>query len=106
MTSIKLVEVEVNEVLLETVHKTRPQSRGRGFDQSGHFSDKGAGGSSDADVRTFWRKKTSDFSTFTACPHGQAGRSGLASADILRAREEGSIFRDFVRTSFMGGLLL
>jgi len=31
-------------------------------------------------------------------------REGVwASADILRTKGEGSIFRDFVRTSFMGG---
>jgi len=36
--------------------------------------------------------KTPDFSKFTASPHGQGGR--------------GSIFRDFVQTSFMDGPLV
>jgi len=31
-------------------------SQRRGFVQCGHFSDKEGGGSSDADIRTFWRK--------------------------------------------------
>jgi len=30
-------------------------------------------------------------------------KGGGASADILQTRGEGSIFRDFVRTSFMDG---
>jgi len=39
----------------------------------GGFVQCGQGGSSDADVRTLWRKKTSDFSKFMMCPHGQGG---------------------------------
>jgi len=40
------------------------------------------------------------------CPHGQGGRGGWASADILRTRGKvGSIFHDFVRMSFMDGPL-
>jgi len=31
------------------------------------------------------------------------GRSSWISADILRTREEESIFRDFMQTSFMNG---
>jgi len=38
-----------------------------------------------------------DFSKFMVCPHGQ-GEESWASAEILRARGKGSIFRDFVRT--------
>jgi len=57
--------------------------------------------SSDAEVRNFWRKKTSNFPKFMACPHGQYGRGGWASVDILRGR--GLTFGDFVRTSFMDG---
>jgi len=44
-----------------TDHKRRPQSGEERVCQCGHFTDKGEGGSSDADVRTFCRKKTSDF---------------------------------------------
>jgi len=43
-------------------------------------------GSSDADVcALFVTKKLTEFSKFISCPHGQGG----------------SIFRDFVRTTFM-----
>jgi len=42
------------------VRKRRSQSGG--FIQFGYFSGKGGGrGSSDADVRTFWFKKTTNF---------------------------------------------
>jgi len=53
-------------------------------------------------MRTFalLEVKSSDFSKFMMCPHGQGGK-GWTSADILRTKGEGSIFRDFVRTSFM-----
>jgi len=40
---------------LGTTHKGSPQSGEEGFVQFGHFADKG--GSSDADIRTFWCKK-------------------------------------------------
>jgi len=45
------------------VHKGRLQSGG--FVQCGHFSDKG--GSSDANVRTFWRKKHRFFEIYGVC---------------------------------------
>jgi len=51
----------------------------------------------------FFGAKSSDFLKFMVCPHGQGRR---ASADILWTRGEGSIFRDFVRTSFMAAPLL
>jgi len=47
--------------------------------------------------------KTSDFSKFMVFLQGQGWIGVLASADILRTRGEGSIFRDFVQTSFMDG---
>jgi len=50
-----------------------------------HFADKGRRGSTDADVRTFWRKNFG-FSIFMLCPHGQGGGELLWS-DILRTRE-------------------
>jgi len=43
----------------------------------------------------FLEQKTSDFSKFMVCPHGQGGFS-------QREQEGGgAIFRDFVQTSFM-----
>jgi len=54
---------------LGDVYKRLPQSGGvcpvRTF-----FGEGGRGDYSDADVRTFWRKKTPDFLKFIACPHG------------------------------------
>jgi len=44
--------------LLRAVHKRRPQSGGKGFVQCEHFADNMGGGSSDADVCAFRRKKT------------------------------------------------
>jgi len=48
----------------------------------------------------FLAQKPSNFSKFMVYPDRQ---EGLSSADILRTRR--SIFRDFVRTSFMDGPL-
>jgi len=45
--------------------------------------------------------KISDFSKFMMCPHGQ-GR-GLSQCGHFADKGEESIFRDFVRTSFMNG---
>jgi len=61
----------------------------------------GQGGSGILQMRTphFLVQKRSNFSKFLVCPHGQGG---WGSSDILRRRM--SIFRDFVRTSFMDGL--
>jgi len=48
----------------------------------------------------FLAQKTLDFLKFIVCPHGQGGgRSGQCGQGV------GSIFRDFVRTSFMDGPL-
>jgi len=66
------------------VHKRRPHSWGRRVCPVRTFCGQGLGGdSSNADVRTFWRK----------------------NLRILQIRKGGgrSIFRDFVRTSFMDG---
>jgi len=40
-------------------------------------------------------EKTSDFSKFMVCPHGERGSSQCGQG------ERGSIFHDIVRTSFM-----
>jgi len=63
------------------------------------FANKGRGGISDADVRTLWCKKTSDFSKFMVCPHGQKGR-GVEPVRNFADKGSESIFRDFMRTSF------
>jgi len=66
------------------------RSQGGGVAQCGHFSDKG--GSSDADVCSFWCKKLRIF-------HGERGLSQYGySADKGGGW---SVFRDFVQTSFM-----
>jgi len=44
--------------------------------------------------------KTSDFSKFMMCPHGQGGE-GFEPMRTFFGEGGGSIFRDFVRTSFM-----
>jgi len=46
---------------LEVVNKRNLQLGGEEVIQCGHFSDKGVGGSSDADVRTFMSKKLRNF---------------------------------------------
>jgi len=63
--------------------------RRKGFVQCGQA---GRGGSSDANVRTFWCKKTPNFSKFMVCPNGQ----GCLSQCGHFFGWWGSIFRDFV----------
>jgi len=84
------------KLTLGAVHKGRPQS--------GRFVKCGQGGSSDADVRTFWCKNAKFFEIYGVSARTR-GEGGSASADILRTRGRVSIFRDFVRTSFMNGAL-
>jgi len=69
----------IDLIVLGAVRKRRPQSGGEGELFSADILRtrgvlQGEGGSSDADMRTFWRKKTSDFSKFVVCPYGQRGR--------------------------------
>jgi len=52
----------------------------------------------------FLVQKTSDFFKFMECLHWQRW-GGWVSADICGQGREGSIFRDVVRTSFMGSPL-
>jgi len=56
---------------------------------------RGKGSSLDADVRTFWCKNLEYFEIY-----GVSARTRGVSAE---KEEGGSIFRDFVRTSFMDG---
>jgi len=56
--------------------------------QSGGFIKCGQGGYSDADVRNFWHKKHRVFEIYGV---------------FARTRRRGSIFRNFVRTSFIDG---
>jgi len=53
-------------------------------------------GSSDADVRTFWWKNIGFFEIY-----GMSART--REVEQVRTRGEESIFREFVRTSFMDG---
>jgi len=81
-----------------TVHKIRAVE-GEGSVQYGHFSDKEEGFFKCGRPH-FLVQKTSDF-LYLWCVRTDKG--SCASADIWRTR--GSIFRDFVRTSFMDGPL-
>jgi len=55
------------------------------------------------DVRTFKHKKLRNFAKLMVCPHGQGG-GGLSQCGHFEDKGEGrSIFRDFLRTSFMDG---
>jgi len=47
-------------------------------------------------------QKTSDFSKFMVCPHGQEGEKGFESVRTFCGQWRVSIFRDFVRIYFMG----
>jgi len=53
-----------------------------------------------SDDRIFWRQKTLDFSKFMVCPHGQ---ERLSQCGHFADKRRGSVFRDFMRTSFMVG---
>jgi len=62
------------------------------------------GGSSEADVCTFWCHFFEFFEIYrmSGCPHGQGGGSWV-SRIFCEQGERKSILRDFVRTSFMDG---
>jgi len=85
--------------LLGAVHKRRPQS-GR-FVQCGHFADKG----NSTDVRTYLYIKTSNFSKFILCPHGQRG-GGLSQCGHFSDKEGREVnFSRFCADIFYGRLL-
>jgi len=67
--NFKLNSSEFRKLPKGSVHKRRPQSKGL------YSADKD-GGDSDADVRTFWCKKTPDFSKFLVFPHRTDKREG------------------------------
>jgi len=54
-------------------------------------------------MSAIFEAKTSDFLKFLLCPHGQRGRGLRQCGHFLDKGEGRSIFRDFVRTSFMDG---
>jgi len=83
---------------LGAVHKRRPQSGGLSS------ADKEGGGFFRCGRPHFLAQKTPDFSKLMVCSHGQ-GRRGLSQCGHFADKGEGSIFRNFVRTSFMDGLL-
>jgi len=61
----------------------------------------GEGGSSDADVRTFWRKNLGFFEIYGVSA-AIKGREGWSSMDILRTRGEGVNFSRFCADVFYG----
>jgi len=75
------------------------------FVQWEHFADKGGGSSSDVDVTLFGSKIIGLFEIYGVSARKKEDREGVGwgSADILRTRGEvvSSIFRDFMRMSFM-----
>jgi len=64
------------------------------------FRQRGRGGSSDADVRTFSRKNTPDFFKFMMCPHEQRG--GLSQCGHFA--DKGVNFSRFCADVFYVGL--
>jgi len=90
---------------LGAVRKIRPHSRGCPV---WTFADKGVGGSSDADVHTFWRKNNNNnnLRKFIMYPHGQGGRRGWASSDILRTRRKGINLSRFCANVYYGQPLM
>jgi len=91
--------------ILGVVHKRRPQSERRGFVQFGHFADKGGRGFFRCGRPYFLAQKPSNFSKFMVCSHGQGERGNCPVQTFFGKVGKGSIFRDFVRTSFMDGFL-
>jgi len=89
-TTIQRIYIKPARSTLGAVHKRRPQSWGRGVCPVRTFY--GQGGSSNADVRTFLCKRPRIFWNLWCARTDKGGR--------------GSIFRDFVWTSFMDGLYL
>jgi len=53
----------------------------------------------------FGAKKSSDFSKFMVCPNGQGGGELNQCGHFVDKERGGSMFCDFVRTSFMYGPL-
>jgi len=95
----------VQEVLLGVVHKRCPQSGGGGLSSVDTF---GQGRRGVLRMRTpaLLAKKTSDFSKFIVCPHGQEVRREVSQCGHFADKcGRGLIFRDFVQTSFMDGPL-
>jgi len=85
-------EVGYCNFALGAIHKGRPQSGGCPVR---NFADKGRGGSSNADVRTFGAK-TPEFPEFMVCPHGQGG------VQPVRTRGEGVNFSRFCANVLYG----
>jgi len=73
--------------------------RSQGIVQCGYFAAREEGV---LPMRTsiFLVQKLSGFSKFMMCPHGQGG---FSQCGHFSDKGEGSIFRDFVWTSFMNG---
>jgi len=96
--------------LLRAVHKRRPQlGRREGLYSADILRTRGEGFCRWRFFRcgrpSFLAQKSLDFSKFMLCLHGQ-GEKGVEPGQTFCVQGEGSIFRDFVRTSFMEGPLL
>jgi len=89
---------------LGAVHKRRPHSGGGVFLSSAEILRTREEGVLQMRTSAPFGVKKLGFFEIYGMSSWTRGR-GLASADILRTRERGSIFRDFVRTSFMDGPL-
>jgi len=73
-------------------------SAATGLEPCQHFSDKGA---LQMRASALFGAKNFDILRFMVYPHGQGGRRVEPVRTFCRQRWEGSIFRDFVWTSFI-----
>jgi len=94
---------ESNELLNKSVRsrlKRRPKSGGGGLSNADILRTRGEGCSSDAGVCTFWSKKLRTFRNLWCV---RTDKGGGWPVRTFFGKGEGSIFRDFMRTSFMDG---
>jgi len=97
-----MVNPALGKLYIRPVHKRRPQSAGRSrIVQGGQFSEKGV---FKCGHPHFLVEKTLNFLKFM----GVRTDKGVETVRSFAEKEElgGSIFRDFMRTSFMDGPLL
>jgi len=94
---------ETQNYSLGSVHKRRPNHE-REFLQCGHFADKGER-VLQMRISALFEAKPLDFSKFVWCI--RTDKEGeFEPVRTLYGQGGGIIFRDFMRTSFMGGPLL
>jgi len=91
---------------LGVVHKGRPHSGGEGYVQCRHLADKGGGGVLQIRTSALFDVKNFRFFKIYGVPARTRGREVETVRTFFELGvERGSIFRDFVRTSFMDGPL-